>query len=53
MNDDVAIIGVGIHPFGRLDKSAIEMGAEAIQAAPRRRLDWKDIQFGFGGSYEV
>ena len=29
--NDVAIIGVGIHPFGRFgDKSAMEMGADAI-----------------------
>ena len=31
---DVAIIGVGLHPFGRFGaKSAIEMGAEAIRSA--------------------
>jgi dihydrolipoamide dehydrogenase len=29
--NDVAIIGVGMHPFGRWgDKSAIEMGADAV-----------------------
>ena len=31
--NDVAIIGVGLHPFGRFDKTAMEMGAEAIQSA--------------------
>jgi len=52
--NDVAIIGVGIHPFGRFDKSAMEMGADAIQAAlADAGIDWKDIQFGVGGSYEV
>jgi acetyl-CoA C-acetyltransferase len=53
--NDVAIIGVGLHPFGRFDgKSAMEMGADAIQAALADAcLDWKDIQFGVGGSYEV
>jgi acetyl-CoA acetyltransferase len=51
---DVAIIGVGLHPFGRFDKTAMQMGAEAIQAAlVDAKVDWKDIQFGFGGSYEV
>jgi len=31
----VAIIGVGIHPFGRYeDRSALEMGAVAITRAP-------------------
>jgi len=52
--NDVAIIGVGLHPFGRFDKSAMEMGADAIQAAlADAGLDWKDIEFGVGGSYEV
>jgi acetyl-CoA acetyltransferase len=54
MTNGVAIIGVGIHPFGRFDKSAVEMGADAIQfALIDAGLDWNDIQFGFGGSHEV
>ena len=54
MSNDVAIIGVGIHPFGRFDKTAMEMGAEAITSAlADAKLEWNDIQFGFGGSYEV
>ena len=54
MTNDVAIIGVGLHPFGRFDKTAMEMGAEAIHSAlADAGVDWKDIQFGFGGSYEV
>jgi acetyl-CoA C-acetyltransferase len=53
--NDVAIIGVGLHPFGRFEgKSAMEMGADAIQAAlADAGIAWKDIQFGVGGSYEV
>jgi acetyl-CoA C-acetyltransferase len=52
--NDVAIIGVGLHPFGRFDKTAMQMGAEAIQfALDDASLEWKDIQFGVGGSYEV
>src|SRR3954447_18101516 len=52
--NDVAIIGVGLHPFGRFDKTAMEMGADAIQLAlTDAGVDWKAIQFGFGGSYEV
>ncbi|WP_067648055.1 thiolase family protein [Nocardia harenae] len=52
--NDVAIIGVGLHPFGRFPKTAIELGAEAIQLAlADAGVQWKDIQFGFGGSYEV
>src|SRR4051812_49728182 len=54
MSNDVAIIGVGLHPFGRFDKTAMEMGADAIQfALDDAGVDWKDIQFGFGGSHEV
>jgi acetyl-CoA acetyltransferase len=54
MSNDVAIIGVGLHPFGRFDKSAIEMGAEAIQLAlADAGIEWGDVQFGFGGSHEI
>jgi acetyl-CoA acetyltransferase len=50
--NDVAIIGVGLHPFGRFgDKSPMEMGAEAMLAAlDDAGLQWQDIQFAFGGS---
>jgi acetyl-CoA C-acetyltransferase len=53
--NDVAIIGVGLHPFGRFDgKSAMEMGADAIHAAlADAGIQWNDVQFGVGGSYEV
>ena len=52
---DVAIIGVGIHPFGRFgDKSPIDMAAEAAVAAMGDAgVEWKDIQFGYAGSHEV
>ena len=52
---DVAIIGVGIHPFGRFGtKSAIDMGAEAIRSALRNAgVEWKAVQYAVGGSYEV
>jgi acetyl-CoA C-acetyltransferase len=53
--NDVAIVGVGLHPFGRFPgKPAVQMGADAIQLAlADAGVDWKDIQFGVGGSYEV
>jgi acetyl-CoA C-acetyltransferase len=53
--NDVAIIGVGLHPFGRFgDKSAMDMGAEAILAAlDDAGIGWPDVQFAFGGSLEV
>src|SRR5690606_24011044 len=53
--EDVAIIGVGMHPFGRFPgKSAIEMAAEAVRAAcADAGVRWHDVQFAFGGSFEV
>src|ERR1700683_4807693 len=54
MTNDVAIIGVGLHPFGRFEKTAMQMGAEAIQCALKDAgVGGKDRQFGFGGSHEV
>jgi len=53
--EDVAIIGVGLHPFGRFEgKTAMQMGVEAIFAAVADAgLDWRDIQFAAGGSWTV
>ena len=53
--DDVAIIGVGRTPFGRFPGvSAIELGVRATRLAlADAGLVWKDVQFAFGGSYEV
>ena len=52
---DVAIIGVGLHPFGRFEgKTAMEMGVDAITAAVADAgVSWNDIQFGVGGSWTV
>ncbi|HEY4402275.1 MAG TPA: thiolase family protein [Acidimicrobiia bacterium] len=52
---DVAIVGVGLHPFGRFaGVSGIEMGAVAIRRAlADAGVEWRDVQFAFGGSYEV
>ena len=49
---DVHIVGSGIHPFGRTDgMSGLDQGVFAIrQALADAKLDWSDIQFGFGGS---
>src|SRR5918997_1171294 len=53
--EDVAIIGVGMHPFGRFGaKSAIDMAAEAVRSAcADAGVQWPDVQFAFGGSYTV
>src|SRR3954454_21572526 len=55
MTNDVAIVGVGLHPFGRFgETTAIDMGAVAIRRAlADAGVEWRDIQFGFAGSYEV
>jgi acetyl-CoA C-acetyltransferase len=52
VNDDVAIIGVGLHPFGRFPgKSAFDMGVHAVRGAlGEAGLQWGDIQMAFGGS---
>jgi acetyl-CoA acetyltransferase len=51
---NVCIVGAGIHPFGRHDgKTGLDLGVFAIrEALSDARLDWTDMQFGFGGSYD-
>ena len=51
----VAIIGVGLHPFGRFEgKSAMQMGVDAIFAAVADAgVAWHDIQAAVGGSWTV
>jgi acetyl-CoA C-acetyltransferase len=53
VSDDVAIVGVGIHPFGRTEGvSGRQQGAVAARAALRDGgIDWADVQVAFGGSY--
>ncbi len=49
---DVCIIGAGIHPFGRTPgRSGRDQGVFAVrQALADAGLEWRDIQFAFGGS---
>ncbi len=49
---DVAIVGIGIHPFGRHDGvSGVAMGAHATRAAlADAGVAWRDLQFAYGGS---
>ena len=49
---DVAIVGIGIHPFGRTpSRSGMQQGAFAAREALKdASVDWQDIQFAFGGS---
>jgi acetyl-CoA acetyltransferase len=49
---DVAIVGIGLHPFGRTPgRSGMEQGLVAAQAAlADAGIDWSAVQFAFGGS---
>jgi len=49
---DVYIVGIGIHPFGRTEGlSGLQQGANAARAAMADAgLAWPDMEFGFGGS---
>jgi acetyl-CoA acetyltransferase len=48
----VYIVGAGIHPFGRTpERTGLQQGVYAVrQALGQAGLDWRDIQFAFGGS---
>ncbi|MFF5324637.1 thiolase family protein [Janibacter hoylei] len=52
---DIAIIGVGLHPFGRHGgKSALEMGEDAvIEALSDAGVAWGDVQELWASSMEV
>lgn len=49
---DVAIVGIGIHPFGRTpSRNGLQQGAFAARLALKDAgIEWRDIQFAFGGS---
>ena len=49
---DVAIVGIGIHPFGRTPSlTGLQQGAYASRLALQDAgVEWRDIQFAFGGS---
>lgn len=45
---DVVILGTGIHPFGRIDKSYEEIGADAAAACLRDAgVEWSQIQAAY------
>jgi acetyl-CoA C-acetyltransferase len=54
MDGDVAIVGIGIHPFGRHD--GVSARQQAVHAAREALADagigWGDVQFAFGGSMD-
>ena len=49
---EVAIVGIGIHPFGRHDGvSGRAMGVHAVrEALGDAGVGWSDVDFAFGGS---
>jgi acetyl-CoA C-acetyltransferase len=48
----VAIVGIGIHPFGRFEGvTGLDLGAKAVRSAiGDAGITWPDVQFAFGGS---
>jgi acetyl-CoA C-acetyltransferase len=52
MSEDVAVVGLGIHPFGRHSGvSGLEMGAHAARAAlADAGIGWHQVDFAAGGS---
>jgi acetyl-CoA acetyltransferase len=53
MQRDVAIIGIGMHPWGRFrEKSMAEMAVEAIvNALKDAKISWRDVQAAVSGTY--
>jgi acetyl-CoA acetyltransferase len=50
MAKDVAVLGVGMHPWGKWGKSFVEYGVIAARKALEDAgLEWKDVQFVSGG----
>jgi acetyl-CoA acetyltransferase len=49
--DDVAILGVGMHPWGKWGRNFVEYGVKAARdALADANVDWKDIQFVSGAN---
>jgi acetyl-CoA C-acetyltransferase len=48
----IAIVGIGIHPFGRTEGvSGQDQGSHAVRAACKDAgVEWGDIEFAYGGS---
>lgn len=48
LNSDIVILGVGIHPFGRFEKSAEDIGSYAAKMAlDDAGIEWSDIQTAY------
>lgn len=50
MSAEVAILGAGMHPWGKWGRNFVEYGVAAAQAAlADAGLEWRDVQFVAGG----
>ncbi|TXH05845.1 MAG: lipid-transfer protein [Nevskiaceae bacterium] len=50
-NKDIAILGVGMHPWGKWGKNFVEYGVVAARAALKDAgVNWRDIQFVSGAA---
>lgn len=51
MSNDIAILGVGMHPWGKWGKNFVEYGVVAARAALKDAgIDWRDVQFVSGAA---
>src|SRR5678815_3918810 len=50
MSKEVAVLGVGMHPWGKWGKNFVEYGVAAARAAlADAGIQWKDVQSVAGG----
>ncbi len=50
MEKEVAVLGVGMHPWGKWGRSFVEYGVKAArEALADAGLEWRDVQFVCGG----
>jgi len=50
MTDEIAVLGVGMHPWGKWGKNFVEYGVKAARdALADSGVNWKDVQFVSGG----
>jgi acetyl-CoA acetyltransferase len=51
MSKDIAVLGIGMHPWGKWGKNFVEYGVHAARAALKDAgVNWKDIGFISGGA---
>jgi len=49
MSNDIAVLGAGMHPWGKWGRNFVEYGIEAANVAlADAGVEWRDIQFVAG-----